>query len=242
MRENHTHTLFQSIVLHLLPGILAGIVYYALVPVVRAHGYPGVMALVLAGIAVLIPLELGFLFYRKGKLKQRQEGRLIPYLRPVSVWQYVLWIPAVLLAAGLLFKATEFTSGWLQGLLNGLPGEPVLDMGLQGGYEKSKLLVTYGLFLVFIVFVLPTVEEFYFRGYLLPRMPAELKALGPVTHSALFALYHTWTPWMFISRTLGVLPLIYVVRQKQNIYIGIAAHCLLNAIDFVVAAAFIWNL
>ena len=84
------------------------------------------------------------------------------------------------------------------------------------------------------------VEELYFRGYLLPRMPLS-DTLAPVLHSALFALYHIWTPWMVVSRTIGVLPLIYVVRSKRNIYVGITAHCLANTLDFLVAAPMVFG-
>lgn len=91
----------------------------------------------------------------------------------------------------------------------------------------------------FIVVLIPLTEELYFRGYLLPRMPAGSKVWASVFHSALFALYHTWTPWMFVARTLGVLPLIYIVRKKENIYLGIIAHIILNSLDFITGLVFI---
>lgn len=51
MKNNQSrHTLLPtSILLHVLPGMLTGIVYYALAPVVRSFGFPTVIALVLAG-------------------------------------------------------------------------------------------------------------------------------------------------------------------------------------------------
>jgi membrane protease YdiL (CAAX protease family) len=82
------------------------------------------------------------------------------------------------------------------------------------------------------VLVLPATEELYFRGYLLPRMPSKLKGWTGIVHSGLFALYHFWAPWLFITRTFGVLPLIYIVRRKENIILGIISHCLLNSMDF----------
>ena len=89
--------------------------------------------------------------------------------------------------------------------------------------------------------IAPTVEELYFRGYLLPRMP-HLKGWSPLLHSALFALYHTWTPWLAVTRTIFVLPLIYVVQRKKNIYLGVIAHCLINTIDVIVAVIYILGL
>ena len=116
-----------------------------------------------------------------------------------------------------------------------------LNMGLDGDYSKSKLIITYALFLILIVTILPTIEELYFRGYLLPRMPSRLKGWTEIIHSGFFALYHTWTPWMVIVRTFGVLPTIYAVKKKENILIGIVAHCLLNSIDFFIGLMFIYR-
>ena len=112
-------------------------------------------------------------------------------------------------------------------------------MGLSGDYDRSKLIQTYVLHFIFIIIVAPSVEEIYFRGFLLPRMPENLGWGKPILHSFLFALYHVWSPWMFPARTLALLPLIYIVRWKKNLYIGMVAHWLINSIDFFVGIAFI---
>ncbi|MFW5821271.1 MAG: CPBP family intramembrane glutamic endopeptidase, partial [Bacteroidota bacterium] len=133
----------------------------------------------------------------------------------------------------------DFTSEYGKELFQWIPSDFFLDMGLDGNYSKQKLIISYLFFFIFIVVLIPIIEELYFRGFLLPRMPAGSLVWASVFHSALFALYHTWTPWMFVARTFGVLPLIYAVRKKENIYIGIIAHCILNSIDFIVGLLFI---
>jgi uncharacterized protein len=235
------HSLLKSVGLHLLSGILGGICYFALVPLVLSNGFPTVMALILAGIFVLIPFELGFLIFQKRVTGQKLFGGIIPYIKKIPTWQYFVLIPAVFILTGLLFKAFGFTSGFLRTIFSWIPSYMSLNMGLDGDYSKSKLIITYALFLILTVTILPTVEELYFRGYLLPRMPSRLKGWTEIIHSGCFALYHTWTPWMFIIRTLGVLPLIYVVKKKENIYIGIVVHCLLNLIDFIIGFIFIFR-
>jgi len=101
------------------------------------------------------------------------------------------------------------------------------------------LIQTYALHFMFIIFVAPTVEEWYFRGFLLQRMPQKLGWSGPFVHSLLFALYNVWSPWMVLARTLALLPLIFIVRWKKNIRMGMVAHWLINSIDFFVGVGFV---
>lgn len=237
--RSEKHSPVKSIVLHLLPGILTGAVYFALAPIVRRCGYPTVMAIILAGLVVIIPFELGFLFYQRKKTGEKFFNGIVPYTKSLPFWQYLIIIPGILVLSAVMFRILEFSSAYLESFFGWLPSEFHLDMGLDGEYEKSKLFLTYILFLIFIVFLGPIAEEFYFRGYLLPRMPDGLKGWTEITHSSLFALYHTWTPWMFIIRTFGVVPLVYAVRKKENIWIGIVAHCLLNSVDFFIGIVFL---
>ena len=60
------HTILQSIILHLLPGILIGTFYFLIRRPVQEIGYPSTFALILAVIFVLVPVELGYLLL-KGK-------------------------------------------------------------------------------------------------------------------------------------------------------------------------------
>ncbi|MAT43634.1 MAG: hypothetical protein CL609_14950 [Anaerolineaceae bacterium] len=112
---------------------------------------------------------------------------------------------------------------------------PDLQSGLEPGFEKSKLILTYLFVFVFGAVLGPLTEEFYFRGYLLPRVPGKASLLF---HSFLFALYHVFTPWMIITRTLGMLPLAYAVKKK-SLLIGIIVHVLVNSIDVISGIVFI---
>ena len=230
------HTIVQSIILHLFPGILVGIVYFIIRQPVQNFGYPSSFALILA-IIVLVPVELGYLLL-KGK---QATGRytldgLISYRTPIPWWQSILGILIVLVLMAAIFTVSKPVDNILIEKL--FFWMPTLDSGLDGSYSKTALIVTYSIFSIFGVIVVPTVEELYFRGYLLPRIPVKHSELF---HSFLFAAYHVWTPWMFITRTIAMLPLIIAVKKK-NIYIGIVAHILLNSVDVIVGFAFIFSL
>lgn len=235
------HTFTQSIALHLLPGILGGIVYFAIAQPITNVGYPSVAALMLALAFVLTPFEIIYLLRQAKKGGESSLGELIFYREQLPVVQYLVWVPVVMITSGLLVVLLGPITERIADLFTWLPEAFRLDMGLSDEYSRQILIITYVLLFFQGAIIGPIVEEYYFRGYLLPRMPSSLKGYAPLLHGALMALYHTWTPWLVIARTAGLLPLVYVVQRKKNIYIGMIAHCLLNMIDVAVGVNFILN-
>jgi membrane protease YdiL (CAAX protease family) len=230
------HSPVQSVLLHLLPGFLIGAGYFALLPLFRQWGYPSMMALMCAIVVLLVPVELGYLLYQ-GKKKN---GRLslhgvVLYRTPIPTWQYFVWVPVLFVLLGIIFTLMKPVDAFLQQKL--FAWVPTLVSGLQAGYSKEALIVTYMMVAIFGAIVGPTVEEYYFRGYLLPRMGYAGK-WAPLLHSLLFGLYHFWTPWMFVTRTLGMVPLVYAV-QRRNLNLAIIVHILVNLIDVIAAVSFI---
>jgi uncharacterized protein len=228
------HSTKKSVFLHLLPGILVGCFYLLARQPVANMGYPSIFALLLAFAFILIPVELGYLLYQ-GK---KQTGRftlqgIISYRNPIPWWQYFVWPIIIVLVTGAIFKLLIPVDAFLQGKL--FFWMPDLNYGLDGNYSRTILIVTYSIFLIFNVFLAPLVEELYFRGYLLPRINGRFATLF---HSFLFAACHVFTPWMIITRTLGLLPLVFGVKKK-NIYVGIICHILGNSLAFVTGIVFI---
>lgn len=228
------HSLTQSIILHLLPGILVGCFYLlARQPVVNM-GYPSIIALILAFAFILIPVELGYLFYQgKKKTGRITLQGIISYRKAIPWWQYIVWAPIIFIAIGAIFTGLKPVDVFLQGRLFSWMAEP--GYGLDGIYSRKTLIVTYAMVFIFVAVLSPLVEELYFRGYLLPRMKGKY---APLFHSFLFAVQHFSTPWMIITRTLGLLPLLFGVKKK-NIYIGIIVHILCNMMNVVTGIAFI---
>ena len=89
------------------------------------------------------------------------------------------------------------------------------------------------LLLLGTVIVAPVIEELYFRGFLLPRMPQQLGRWRVPAHVTLFAGYHLWSPWLIPTRCLAVLPLAYIAMRTRDVRIGILTHVVLNAADLV---------
>lgn len=230
------HPIGRSVLLHLLPGFLIGGCYFVLIPVLHTRGYPSIMALMCAIFLLLLPFELGWLLY-EGK---RMNGHIslqgvVLYRTPIPFWQYFLWVPVLFLLLGTIFTVMKPVDVLLQEKI--FPWLPVLEGGLEVGYSRNVLIVTWSMVAVFGALAGPIVEEFYFRGYLLPRMGYAGK-WAPLLHSLMFGLYHIWTPWMFLTRTLGMLPLAYAVRWR-NLNLAIIVHVLVNVLEVFTAMAFI---
>lgn len=230
------HSPGQSVFLHLLPGFLIGGCYFALRPILSQWGYPSYMALMCAIFLILLPVELGYLLYqgKKRNVHFSLQG-IVLYRAPIPVWQYFVWVPGLFVLLGVIFTLMNPVDTFFrQQLFFWLP---LLDGGLQAGYSKDVLILTWSMAAVFGVLVGPIVEEMYFRGYLLPRMEFAGK-WAPLLHCFLFGLYHIWTPWMFLTRTLGMLPLAYAARWR-NLNLAVIVHLLVNTVDLFTAIIFI---
>jgi hypothetical protein len=228
------HSTPQSVILHLLPGILVGSFYFLARQPVANMGYPSIFALLLAMAFILIPVELGYLL-NQGKKKTGRftlQG-IISYRNAIPWWQYLVWPLIIFIVVGAIFALLKPVDSYMKERL--FFWMPDVNYGLDGHYSRTILIVTYSMFLIFNVFLAPLVEELYFRGYLLPRMKGKFATLF---HSFLFAAVHVFTPWMIITRTLALLPLVFGVKKK-NITIGIIVHILGNSMDLFTAIIFI---
>ena len=113
----------------------------------------------------------------------------------------------------------------------------IFDLNQFQAYARPALLVTFWVGLIVNALALPSVEELYFRGYLLPRLERFGK-WAPLINVSLFSLYHFWTPWQVFSRILWMLPWVYVAWRKQNIYLIMITHCIANTLGWILT----WSL
>lgn len=232
MNESHIsqHSLGTTVAYHLTPGVAILVVYMLVTPFLRKLGLPSVMALWLMCLLVLVPLELGILYWqgKKRNGKFSLEG-IVLNRGKTPVAQFALWTFVALAAAVLCFPLFGTLDGVLQKLFSWLPGWFFFSSEDLSGYSKGLQFVNWLGILVVGGIIAPYVEELYFRGFLLPRMDW-MKKWAPLVEAFLFALYHFWLPWQLVTRFLAVLPLVYIVHWKKNLRIGVATHWLLNSI------------
>lgn len=229
IKEIKKHTIIQSVLLHLFPGIIIAIVYYTLAPLVVHQGFTNETASQFTDVFVLFPIEIGMLFF----IAKRETGKyhiipMFPWTEKSCIKDYFIFIPIMALWAIVISSVlSPFESSLRDTVFSFIPAESII-----GKYEPSaipqKIMLFTGVCGLFANGILaPIVEEFYFRGYLLPRINLSLNK-AVILNALLFSLYHFYSPWEFFSRFFMMIPLYYWVAKKRNIRFSIIAHIIAN--------------
>jgi len=225
------HSIWKSITLHLLPGALLLVFFVMAVPFVEHLGLPLRFAAMLGVFLVLIPFQLGVLFYEGKKRNGRFSLRgVVVYRERIPLWQYLLWVPLLVVWSSIwALLLSPFGDFLLKTVFSWLPAWFMYSDNSGTSRIILVVMVTgYGIANVSAAIV----EELYFRGYLLPRL-SRLRGWAPLVNTVLFALQHFLTPWQQPFIILGVLPQAYLVSKKRNIYLGILAHSILNLLSTI---------
>ena len=226
------HSLGQSALLHLAPGAAIAAVFFGTAPVFDELNVPPLLGLVFAD-AIVLPLVLGYLVL----LGYRRNGRLsldgiVLYRSPMPLGRWLWLVPVLLVLAGLMMAAFSPVSEALQDTFFAwLPASSVLGHDL-AGFDRATLAISLLFFTLVVVIGASTVEELYFRGYLLPRL-SRFGVGAPMINTGLFALYHMWTPWLAVARVFAFFPLAFAVFRTRSIYLAIVVHVIGNAFDVV---------
>jgi membrane protease YdiL (CAAX protease family) len=73
-------------------------------------------------------------------------------------------------------------------------------------------------------------EEFWWRGYILPRQELVYGERTWLVHGLLWGVFHLFAPWNLISILPGCLAVAYVAQKLKNTWPGIIAHGLANGL------------
>ncbi|WP_091038595.1 CPBP family intramembrane glutamic endopeptidase [Glycomyces harbinensis] len=223
------HSIPLSIALHLVPGGLI-VAVYALVgaPVSRAVGAPIFAAWAIALMVVLFPIWFGLFWLGKKRTgRYTMRGGVVRYRdKPFSRGKitligigFLLYMTVVALALAPLDAWTyDHFFTWVTFESSGSSGTTYLD-----AYDKDVVLTTLLVFGPFTGFLLPLIEEYYFRGFLLPRLP-QLGRWAPLFNTGLFSIYHFWAIWTVPSKILFLLPGVWFVWGKHDIRASIWMH------------------
>ena len=236
------HTALQSILLHLVPGILVliSIFGFSNPGITRSLGLDEVLSPVvgyLLGLlfGLLLPQIAILLWAGRAETKRAAIREVIQYTEKSPVRQYLIYVPVLILYFLILFVFVApliqpyiidtFFSWW--------PQEYNFQLILQNpasiaGYRGNQILAVAYILLSGITG--PLVEELYFRGYLLPRMDKFAGRWAPFLNTVLFSIYHFFSPWENLVRIVAIYPLVHLVWVKKDIRFGIWVHVIVNTL------------
>lgn len=210
----------RNLLLHLLPGAAIVIFYLIFAPVFVRLGFPRTASLLAGFLCVGMPLQIAIL----------KRAKSIDFREPMPRWLFAALVVGLFaLEIGILMLVPSVSSN-LASLFSWLPSAmlPEPDV-VTPSPVRSLVLITLVAQLLIDGIANPIVEEFYFRGFLLPRL-GRLGWLAPVVNTALFTLGHFWQPYNYVSIFVAVLPMTLVTWWRRNIYVQMTLHCLANSI------------
>ncbi len=223
----------KLIFLHLFPGIVFSIVYIFFYKLGLMEGYPKIIIASLSAVFSTIPIELGLLFY----VAKKEDGsyniiKILGLKSKMNITKLIVFSLSLFVAGGILMIVLKPVSNYFLNIVfRWIPDwyNWNQDMTL---FNRSIIILTIVVEFIIFTLIVPIIEEFYFRGYLLSRM----KWLGKYSvllNAVLFSVYNFQSPWLIITRIIYMLPLYYFVNKKDSLKLGILVHCLANFIDVV---------
>lgn len=217
-----------ALVLHLVPGMLVMAGYLALLPAARAADLPPGLALTAAMALIGVPLELGFLVYAR----RRQPAGLVTFRRRLPAGHLAAVTASCLAVAAGLYLWLAPLAGTLERTIFGWLPQAwfVTDGGLAVG--RDVLAATLLVSLLVDGLISPAVQEIYYRGHLMARLPVAASSAGwliaPAASAALFAAQHLWQPQLVViifavQTMVGV-----VVWRTRCLAVAIVVHSACN--------------
>ena len=207
---------------HLAPG--AALLAFVLVtaPLLRRAGLPPVWGVLAGALLVLAPVELALVHRALRRAGSGWAALGLRRPRRADLPALLLAGAAALLLPGLVVAAEPLLTAALPGWL------PQVGVDGLDRHPLPVQVTTLVLWAVAAVLVGPAVEEVYFRGWLLPRLPGG--ALRACTFNAvLFGVYHLWQPQAVLTVAVTALPLAALVRARGNPVLSFLVHAAVNA-------------
>jgi len=227
----------QTLAMNFGPAAIAFAAVLALAPLMARLGLPRFFSFTIAEALVLTPIELGLLLRAAHRATGRWSLRALPsviaYRRPLTR-RMILLVPVLFGLALAIYAAYTPVGNALGGALTGIyPHWLIAGNNAPAGFSKVVLVSTLLATLAVDGVINPTVEELYFRGYLLPRLPVAGWSAIPVS-AALFSMQHYWQPWNWLVIFGLQLGLTTLVVRLRCVRLGIVMHILTNSLGLLV--------
>ena len=234
-----------TIVYWIVPAFILYIAHYVLVPLfIERTGQPYLVGYLIAWVSTMV------FFFIAVLAAYRLEGNPFRFttfaercrLRRMSRQDWI-WTLGILGFVIISYFGLAFTSRWLA-QWSFLAPHPVFppEFGPDGAAGRVPgtfmgMTIT-GLGWVALVYLFGWIfnifgEEFWFRGFFLPRQEKAFGNSAWVANGLMFTLNHIWQPWNLLLILPGALVGAFVVQRRKNTWILIVSHGLANAILLV---------
>lgn len=242
-------SLGKTITYGLIPAVSIYLIHYYLIPgYVTRSGMP-----YFKGYLVGYVLTMAFFFFAALVAYQR-EGNPSTWEALKNRFRLVkmnkgdwLWVLGLIILVLVTYFGLGFTGGWVKSVPIFAPREawppefgPDGTNNLSPGiFMGSPLKGEWPLVLTYIVgwFFNVVGEEFWFRGYILPRQELAFGKAAWLVNGLMFTFNHLWQPWILIAILPTSLLLACVVQRRRNTWIGIIQHGLVNfSLVFILVA------
>jgi len=228
-------------------GIPSGIIYfgvYVIFPFMLKRGVSGFHCFLIVMIVPLILMFVASLVAYKLEGNEcswaafRKRYRLGRMTGAAWIWTVVLIVIAFggeallgftsrVLASIPLFAPPDFLPAFINPLADPASGPPEF-MGLLLKGNWWIVAVWLGV-LFFNIFG----EEFWWRGYILPRQELVHGKYTWIVHGVLWTLFHIFWKWNLVTLLITCLSLSFIVQRTRNTWIGIIAHFILNGMALI---------
>ena len=239
-----------SLIIFLIIASMLYLTHYVLVPAYTAwSGKPYLVGYLWGwGVTVGLVFVASLMAYRlEGHPTSWQafsaRFRLNRMRRTSTSGQDWLWTLAILVVAAGAYFGLSFTARRLatlpifaphpafppdlgpDGAAHLIPGQ-LFGMPLKGQWWVAAVYFT-GWFLNIFG------EEFFYRGWLLPRQELAFGKYAWLVNGTMFTFQHWMQPWNFLAIWPGALFMAFVIQRRRNTWMGIVQHGLMNLGLFV---------
>jgi membrane protease YdiL (CAAX protease family) len=229
-----------SIIIFLIPASILYIAHYYFVPAfIQATSQPYFNAYLIAWFTTMLMFFIAsiYAYYKEGnplKIKEfADRNRLSKMSKQDWIWVFIIFV----IQTGVYF-GLSFTSNWLARIPVFSP-HPVFapEFGPMGAsaHVPGELMGTplFGKWWIIPVYFFGWVsnifgEEFWFRGYLLPRQEISFGKFAWVVNGLMFGFNHIWQPWNLLMIVPSALFGAFIVQRRKNTWILLIPHGIMN--------------
>lgn len=219
-----------------IPSVVLILNIYFVVPFLITSGVPPILGFIVFASPLVFMFIAALVAYRlEGWNWNWQEFKTRYRLQKLNLVDW-LWVVGTTIVYVGSYLGLRFTTDWLEPHVPQLPEEFAKILGgLPETFAGFQLSGNWGIALLYLVILFFNIfgEELWWRGHILPRQELAHGSKTWIFHGIMWTLFHIFWTADLIRILPGALAISFAVQRRQNTWIGIIAHTVLNGLGFV---------